>query len=60
MCECNQGYEGNGKAITSKMTGEVISFGTPKGCIDVDECKFALDDCLYGQFCYNTIGKVLI
>ncbi|CBY18567.1 unnamed protein product [Oikopleura dioica] len=41
-CECQKGFRGN---------------GGPKGCVDLDECKFNLDDCEHGQLCYNNIGS---
>lgn len=55
-CTCNAGFKGNGKKQTSSITGNEIAEGGPKGCVDVDECKFDLDNCGFGQFCYNTIG----
>ena len=56
-CTCNAGFKGNGKKQVSSITGNTISEGGPKGCVDVDECKFNLDNCGFGQFCYNSIGS---
>ena len=56
-CECNNGFKGNGKKQFSDFTGAEIAAGGPKGCVDVDECKFNLDNCAFGQFCVNSIGS---
>ena len=56
-CTCNAGFKGNGKKQVSDITGAEIAFGGPKGCVDVDECKFNLDNCATGQSCSNTIGS---
>ncbi|CAG5082670.1 Oidioi.mRNA.OKI2018_I69.PAR.g10179.t1.cds [Oikopleura dioica] len=56
-CECQQGFRGNGKKQYSYATGGEILEGGPKGCVDLDECKFNLDNCQHGQICYNNIGS---
>ena len=50
-------FKGNGKQQTSSITGQQIANGGPKGCVDTDECKFNIDDCDHGQFCFNTVGS---
>jgi len=56
MCKCNHGFQGHGRESKRALTGEVVAAGTPRGCADVNECKFGHHNCALGQFCHNTIG----